>query len=513
MIEVGSKYLSIQDFRRIVLEDEEIILSSDALDQVEKSHQFLLEFSKDKIIYGINTGFGPMAQYRIEDQYKEELQLNLIRSHCAGTGEIISDRLIKGVLLCRLNTLLLGYSGIDLSVVHQLAYFINQNILPAIYEHGSVGASGDLVQLAHVALCLIGEGKVKSEGSWLNTAEVFTQHQLKPINIIAREGLAIINGTSAMTGIGLVNIIRARQLERLAIMASCLINEIVCSFDDHFAAVLNEVKLHKGQRDTATTMRSYLNGSKRIRKREQIYYSNVPDNEVFEDKVQEYYSLRCVPQILGPISDTLDYAENVLINEANSVNDNPIISAEHSYVYHGGNFHGDYVSLEMDKVKIAITRLSMLMERQLNFLLNDHLNQILPPFVNQGKLGLNFGLQGAQFTATSTTAENQMLSNSMYVHSISCNKDNQDIVSMGSNAALVTRQVIENTYQVIAIHLMTIVTAIDFMNIKDQLAPRTREAYDKLVTFLPPVSKDIPLSPILNEAVASLKEIELNNHV
>lgn len=512
MIEIGSEKLNLDDFRRIVLDNESIALNTSALQHVADNHQFLKEFSKEKIIYGINTGFGPMAQYRIEDKNKEQLQLNLIRSHCAGTGNLIGDRLIRGVLLCRLNTLLLGYSGIDTSVLQQLAFFLNHNILPAIYEHGSVGASGDLVQLAHVALCLIGEGQVKQNGIWVPTGQVFKKYELKPINIIAREGLAIINGTSAMTGIGLVNIIRARQLERLAIMASCLINEIVSSFDDHFATVLNEVKLHKGQRFIAEKMRSYLSNSQRIRKREQIYYANIPDNEIFEDKVQEYYSLRCVPQILGPISDTLIYAEEVLVNEANSVNDNPIISLENSYVYHGGNFHGDYVSLEMDKVKIAITRLSMLMERQLNFLLNDHLNQILPPFVNQGKLGLNFGLQGAQFTATSTTAENQMLSNPMYVHSISCNKDNQDIVSMGSNAALATRQVIENTYQIIAIHFLTIVTAIDYMQIRDQLAPITRTAFDTLVTYLPPVKEDKPLSATLNEAVQKLKVIELNGH-
>ena len=177
--------------------------------------------------------------------------------------------------------------------------------------------------------------------------------------------------------------------------------------------------------------------------------------------------------------------------------------------FHGGNFHGDYVSLEMDKVKIAITRLCMLMERQLNFLLNDHLNQILPPFVNGGKLGFNFGLQGAQFTATSTTAENQTLSNPMYVHSIPCNKDNQDIVSMGTNAALMTRRVIENTYIVMAIHLMAINTAIEYLGIEEKLAPATRQCYRELIVVLPPVKEDKPLSGIINSSVDFLKNMTL----
>jgi len=509
MIEIGFRQLSINDFERIVLHDEAVTLNEQAMDKARLNHEFLKEFSSNKIIYGVNTGFGPMAQYRIEDKDRLQLQVNLIRSHCTGAGPLMADSLIRGILLCRLNTLLLGYSGIEQSLLYQLAYFLNNGILPAIHELGSVGASGDLVQLAQVGLALLGEGEVKVNGNWQPTNDVFREFNLLPIKIVAREGLAIINGTSSMTGIGLVNIIRAKQLERLAIMASCMINEIVSSFDDHFAQPLNEVKLHEGQRLIATAMRRILDDSLCIRKRDHIYYSNIPDKEVFADKVQEYYSLRCVPQILGPVSDTLSFAEKVLIDEANSVNDNPVISGEHSYVFHGGNFHGDYVSLEMDKVKIAITRLCMLMERQLNFLLNDHLNQILPPFVNGGKLGFNFGLQGAQFTATSTTAENQTLSNPMYVHSIPCNKDNQDIVSMGTNAALMTRRVIENTYIVMAIHLMAINTAIEYLGIEEKLAPATRQCYRELIVVLPPVKEDKPLSGIINSSVDFLKNMTL----
>jgi len=212
--------------------------------------------------------------------------------------------------------------------------------------------------------------------------------------------------------------------------------------------------------------------------------------EVFKHKVQEYYSLRCVPQVLGPILDTILYAIHVLTNEVNSTSDNPIIDGEHHNVYHGGNFHGDYVALEMDKLKIGITKLSMLAERQLNYLMNPKLNEKLPPFVNLGKLGLNLGMQGVQFTAVSTVAENQTLSFPMYLHSITNNNDNQDIVSMGTNAALLTKKVIDNAYQVIAIEIISILQAIDFLEIKERLSSYSRSKYEDLRLIVPKFTED-----------------------
>src|SRR5258708_17392484 len=226
-----------------------------------------------------------------------------------------------------------------------------------------------------------------------------------------------------------------------------MINEIVEAFDDHYSLELNIVKHHKGKNRIAAIMRHILKDSKMISDRsEHLYNPDNLDQEVFEDKVQEYYSLRCVTQVLGPIYDTISQAENVVVNEINSVNDNPVIDHENHNIFHGGNFHGDYVSLEMDKLKIAITKLSMLAERQLNYLLNDKLNQKFPPFLNIGVLGFNFGMQGMHFTATSTVAENQTRSFPMDVHSIPNNNDNQDIVSMGSNSALMAEMCIDNFF-------------------------------------------------------------------
>jgi histidine ammonia-lyase len=209
-----------------------------------------------------------------------------------------------------------------------------------------------------------------------------------------------------------------------------------------------------------------------------------------QDKVQEYYSIRCTPQILGPIYDTISNVETVLTNEVNSCCDNPVIDVANKHIYHGGNFHGDYISLEMDKLKIVITKLSMLCERQLNYLMNPKLNGVLPPFINLGTLGVNFGMQGLQFPATSTVAENQTISFPMYVHSIPNNNDNQDIVSMGTNSALLTKKVIENTFQVITIELMSILQAIDFLCIQDDMSSKTNQIYKDLREICPVIKSD-----------------------
>jgi len=487
---IGKDALTIDVFEKVVLLKNEVEIAEEAKARVHKSYQFLKEFTAKKVIYGINTGFGPMAQYRIDDEDLKQLQYNLIRSHAAGSGKIIDEIYIRAAILARLNTLLLGYSGIHIEVVEQLASFLNLEIYPIIPEHGGVGASGDLVQLAHIALGLIGEGEAIYQGKRQAMAGIFAKLGLKPIRVHIREGLALINGTSTMTGIGLVNLINARNLYSWGIYSSAMINQIVESYDDHISSALNGVKKHKGQNKTASYMREILSDSKLLKKREEKLFNGTNGEKVFSEKVQEYYSLRCVPQILGPVLETIDRSEEILIGEVNSVNDNPIIDAEAQNVFHGGNFHGDYVSFEMDKLKMAITKLSMLMERQLNFLLNDKINEKLPPFVNLGVLGLNLGVQGMQFTATSTVAENQMLSNSMYVHSIPNNNDNQDVVSMGANSALMAEKVIKNSFEVMAVHMIAIIQAVDYLAFEERLSSKTKHLFKELRKVVPKFEKD-----------------------
>jgi histidine ammonia-lyase len=493
MVSIGRDTLSTENFTRILFDEEEVVLQKDDLDNLIANHEFLKAFAADKLIYGLNTGFGPMAQYKISDENLVQLQYNLIRSHSSGSGRLLPDMFIRATMIARLSSMMKGYSGVHPDTVKLIARLINEKVYPCIYEHGGVGASGDLVQLAHLALAVIGEGEVIYKGAIRPARDVYQQLNITPLSVAGREGLAILNGTSAMTGIGMTNILKGWQLLEWSVLLSSMVNEVVEAYDDHYSRELNIVKHHPGQNIVAEKMREILATSGMVRRRvDHLYQPGNIEQEVFEDKVQEYYSLRCVTQILGPVYDTLTQAEGVLINELNSVNDNPVIDHHNHNIFHGGNFHGDYVSLEMDKLKIAITKLSMLAERQLNYLLNDKLNQKFPPFLNLGVLGLNFGMQGMQFTATSTVAENQTLSFPMYVHSIPNNNDNQDIVSMGSNSALMTARVIDNSFTVLSIHLMTILQAVDFLKCTDRLSPVTRSVFTKVREFFPCFVEDAP---------------------
>lgn len=484
-------HLSLDDLNDILFFNKRIDLEPDALRKMSENHAFLASFSANKTIYGINTGFGPMAQIKVRNENLIELQYNLIRSHSSGSGQLLSPLLVKSLIICRLNTLMQAYSGVHPDVAILLKELFNNDITPCIYEHGGVGASGDLTQLAHLANVMIGEGEVIYQDKISSTSEVFKKCNIQPLKIRIREGLAIMNGTSAMSGIGIINLLRAKKLFDWSVMLSAMTNEVVEAFDDHFSHELNAVKKHTGQTHVAGRMREILKDSHMIRKRsEHMYTSDTLEKDIFEDKVQEYYSLRCISQVLGPVYDTITNATNIVVDEINSVNDNPIIDHVNHNVFHGGNFHGDYVSLEMDKLKIAITKLSMLAERQLNYLLNDKLNNKFPPFLNLGTLGVNFGMQGMQFTATSTVAENQTLSFPMYVHSIPNNNDNQDIVSMGCNAALMTRKVIDNSFEVLSIQMMAILQAIDFLNCGSRLSTETRLVYTTLRKIFPKFIED-----------------------
>lgn len=490
MIEVNER-LTLREMEQILYNGETIQISEKLRSQVVASYEFLKEFSKDKVIYGINTGFGPMAQWRIEDEHLKELQYNIIRSHSTGAGERLPDICVRAAMLSRLKTFLEGHSGVHVTLIDLLIEFVNRGICPVVPRHGSVGASGDLVQLAHIALTLIGEGEVSYRGEIRPAGEVMAENGLEPLQMHIREGLAVTNGTAVMTGIGTVNYLQTERLLGWEILCSVMMNEIASSYDDFMSEVLNGLKFHPGQIRVAELMRSLSEGSKLLRNRKlELFHKS--GEQVFKQKVQPYYSLRCVPQILGPVYDTLKNAGQVIEDEVNSVDDNPIVDMASANVIHGGNFHGDYISFEMDKLKIAVTKMTMLAERQMNYLFHDRINGILPPFVNLGVLGLNYGLQASQFTATSTTAESQTLSNPMYVHSIPNNNDNQDIVSMGTNSALICRTVVENCSQVLAIHLMALVQAVDCLDVADKLAPATRKLYDKVRGIVPVFKDDTP---------------------
>ena len=354
------KNITFGEIEKMLFGGAKMQVSEEQLAGMERCYEFLKEFAAEKVIYGINTGFGPMAQWRVDDRYLSDLQYNIIRSHSTGAGEPLGDLYVKGAMIARLTNLLQGRSGVHPSVALLLQEFINRGIHPYIPEHGSVGASGDLVQLAHIALTLIGEGKVHYRGEWRETKDVMRECGLEPLKIYIREGLSITNGTSVMTGISAVNQHYAERLLELSLLTAVWMNEVAASYDDWMADELNSVRRHEGQRYTAQRMRELAKGSQCLSKREHHLYSEEQKGKsYFEHKVQAYYSLRCTPQILGPVWETLQNSRRVIEEEFNSASDNPIVDPDSKNVYHGGNFHGDYISLEADKVKIAVTRLAL----------------------------------------------------------------------------------------------------------------------------------------------------------
>ena len=498
---------SLEGVDRIVFGGEQFAIDYATMKAIGECHDFLKDFAVNKIIYGINTGFGPMAQWRVDDEFLSDLQYNIIRSHSTGAGEPLDDIYVRASMIARLGSILQCRSGVHPEVAQLLVEFINRGICPFVPCHGSVGASGDLVQLAHIALTLIGEGKVHYKGEWRPTADVLKENGLKPIGIHIREGLSITNGTSVMTGIACVNQHYAVRLLDLSILASVWMNEIASSYNDLMAEPLNECRRHIGQIEVARRMRELSADSRLLLNREHELYNDGHINDTtFGHKVQPYYSLRCTPQIMGPILETLQQSGRIIEEELRSASDNPIVDPVTRNVYHGGNFHGDYISLEEDKVKIATVRMAMTAERQLNYLFHDRINGILPPFLNMGTLGLNYGMQACQFTATSTTAECQTLAMPNYVHSIPNNNDNQDIVSMGTNTALLCKTVIDNTYQVMSILFIALAQATDCLKISDKLSSATRREYEAVRQIIPLFIEDNPFYEQIAEVEKYLRK-------
>lgn len=509
-IPLNGTTLTINDLDEILNDPTCIIqITPDAKHAVDLSKKFIEQQTEGKIIYGINTGFGPMASHIISAHQQLELQRNLIRSHAVGAGDPIDSRHVLAAMVVRLNTLLRGYSGVSLELTERLQAFINHRIMPIIPEHGAVGTSGDLVQLAHIALAIIGEGEVIYDGERRPTPEVLRElgipltYELNP-----KEGLALINGTAVMTGIAASLCVDARQLLDHAVKNGAFSLELVHAYDDGISEQLHDLRPHPGQKEVAHKLRSLLKGSDLLKGRSGLHETVKAQDDVLElpQAIQEVYSLRCIPQILGPVHEAVARAVATVEIEINAVTDNPVVDRELGEFLHGGNFHGDYIASTVDQLKAALVKLTMLSERRINFFLNKNVNKFFPPFLNLKKPGLTLGLQGMQFVATSTTAQSQSLAYPHHLHSISTNGDNQDVVSMGTDAALLTAKVIENAYIVLAIERITLAQAADFTQEINKLAPPIRAEYQALRETFPVVIEDRAFSPEINAVTKLLKK-------
>ncbi len=479
--------LTVEDIVAVGIGDKKVDIDADALMRCVASRKFLEgEIAAKRIIYGVNTSFGPMCNKIISDDEIETLQTNLIRSHAAGLGDPIKPYIALAIVVVRLNTLLKGYSGVRIELVKFLKNMINAGIAPYIPECGSVGASGDLIHLAHMSLAIIGEGKVYFQEKLCSAIDVLRSTGLEPMKLSYKEGLALVNGTAAMTAISAFVVFSAKKLLNIASVTAAFGIEIFGGIDDAFDIDLHLVKPHPGQIHIAEVVRKLYAGSKSITLRKDMHklirqQAKKSSNPVYETDidVQDVYSIRCTPQILAPVWEAIDFVVKTIEIEANSTNDNPIIIPEKKKIIHGGNFHGQSIGFAMDSLGIAISVLCNLSERRINKLLDRNLNDDLPEFLIPGTVGLTMGFMGAQYLATSTTAENRHLANPVSIHSISCNSSNQDVVSMGTIAARKAYKLVSNAKHILTLEILSDLQAMCFKN-PDNLGKAIGKIYNIL---------------------------------
>jgi histidine ammonia-lyase len=453
--------------------------------------------------------------YMIVDSANEvELQTNLVRSHSAGVGPLFAEDEARAILAARLNALAKGHSAVRPQLLERLALYLNRGITPAIPEIGSLGASGDLAPLSHIASTVIGEGYVLRDGRPVATSVVLRELGIVPMELRFKEGLALINGTSAMTGLGALVVTRAMDQVRQAEIVSALVIEALQGSTSPFLSEGHNIaRPHPGQVDSAANLRALMLGSQaavpHTRLRQQLAARKQDGHSVQRTDVymQKAYSLRAIPQVLGAVRDTLYHATEKLNIEINSANDNPLFFAGQE-VFHGANFHGQPIAFVMDFVTIALTQLGVISERRTNRMLNRHLSYGLPEFLVAADPGLNSGFAGAQYAATALVAENRTIG-AASTQSIPSNGDNQDIVSMGLIAARNARRVLNNNNTILALEYLAAAQAVDLSGRRDQLSPGARMAYETVRSLVPALDRDRYMADDLELIAAALSRGEV----
>jgi histidine ammonia-lyase len=429
-------------------------------------------------LYGVTTGIGEFARITVSPEQGEELQKRIIYSHAAGVGKEIPESDVRACMLLRSNCLAQGYSGVRLETVETLIAMLNKRVHPVIYQKGSLGTSGDLSPLSQMAEVVMGEGMAVYNGRKMSGAEAMKAAGIKPVRLSYKEGLGLINGTQHMTGVGALALYDAMRLTKNAIIAAAFTIDCIGSNIASLDPRVHRIRNHRGQQVAAENVRRIIDGSQTI-----------PANK---GKVQDAYSLRCVPQVIGPTLDALQYALKVHLDEINGVSDNPLFFAEDGDYLAAGNFHGQPVAMAQDFLCIAVSELAALSERHTNRLLNPVLSN-LPDFLVEGK-GLNSGLMVAQYTAAALVSENKILSHPAVVDNISVSADQEDHVCMGSVAAMKLTEVIRNTEAVVAIQLMSAAQALDFKR-PLKAGKGSEAAYQVIRSKLDKLIDDRPLYP------------------
>ncbi|MDQ0340013.1 histidine ammonia-lyase [Caldalkalibacillus uzonensis] len=478
MIVLDGHSLTLEQVAKVVDEGEMVTASPASIERVKASQREVEKIvEEEQVVYGITTGFGKLSDVYIQKEDVETLQYNLIRSHACGVGEPFPEQVSRAMLLLRANALLKGHSGVRPEVIEQLLTLLNRHIHPVIPQQGSLGASGDLAPLSHLALVLIGEGKVFYKGKIAATRDVFQEEGIDPLRLSAKEGLALINGTQAMTALGVMAYLEAEKLAYQVEAIAALTFEALRGVVDAFEPEIHEARGYPEQIEVARRMRMFLQGSKLVTRQGQL-------------RVQDAYTLRCIPQVHGATWQTLNYVKDKLQIEINAATDNPLIFKD-GKVLSGGNFHGQPIALAMDYLGIAMAELANISERRIERLVNPQLSG-LPPFLSP-QPGLQSGAMILQYTAASLVSENKTLAHPASVDSIPSSANQEDHVSMGTTAARHAYAIITNVRRVLAIELICALQAVEFNN-PDALAPRTYAIYKAGREIVPPIRQDRVLS-------------------
>jgi histidine ammonia-lyase len=486
-VEVGGQ-LSIEDVLAVAL-GESMSLAPQARDRMLAARAVVDDkLAARETVYGVTTGFGALADVHLSPEQARQLQHSLLRSHAVGVGPPLSGGEVRAMLVLRAHVLALGHSGVRPVVVERLLELLERGILPVVPEQGSLGASGDLAPLAHLALPLIGEGDVVHEGQRVPAADALRRVGLDPLELEAKEGLALINGTQAMLAVGILASARARALAKAADVAAAMTVEAILGTDRAFDERLQRLRPHPGQGASAENLRNLLGGSE-----------IVASHRHSEHLVQDAYSLRCVPQVHGAHRDVLAFAQGVLEREAGSVTDNPIVLPGDGEIVSGGNFHGQPVAVAMDALAAATVGVGSMSDRRLYRLLDPHTNNGLPPFLVADS-GLNSGFMIVQYTAASLVSECKTLAHPASVDSIPSSAGQEDHVSMGMTAARHARDVTATVEAVVAIEALAAAQALD---LRAPLAPAmgTGAARAAIREASPFLDADRALKPDVDAAI------------
>lgn len=491
-LDLRAEHLSLKSLHGLLDQNPEIRLSAESKAKVEACRKYLNEKleREEAPIYGINTGFGSLCNVAIEGKDLERLQVNLVRSHACGSGPRIDLEHVRLMLLLKARGLSYGHSGVDPKTIDQLLFFYNNEILPEVFEQGSLGASGDLAPLAHISLALMGEGSVYHNGEYRPAKEVLAQFNREAITLKSKEGIALLNGTQFMLSLGINASFKLRKLAWFADRIAAISLEAFDGRPEPFDHLIHDVRPHNGQSQTARQILQLLEGSEMIGRT--------------KTHVQDPYSFRCIPQVHGASKDTLNYVEGVLETELNSVTDNPTIFPEEDKIISGGNFHGQPLAMALDYLALAAAEWANISERRTYLLISGQRD--LPAFL-VAKPGLNSGLMITQYTAASVVSQNKQLCTPASADSIVSSNGQEDHVSMGANAATKLQKVVDNLLTVLAIELITASQALFFR--KEKTSPELQDLLAEFRNEVPFIDDD----RILNIDIQKARNFMLNYEV